>query len=95
MKSLIETSIQHYPFDIQFAELIISSADYADTKIRIWFINDFDREFTPLIRHLLEYLWHYLQWYPQNMNRFVAWTVPSGKHQYCKEIMAGSPKKAS
>ena len=37
MRSLMGTYIQNYPFDIQFAELIISSTDYSDTKIRIRF----------------------------------------------------------
>ena len=37
MRTMMGTYIQNYPFDIQFAELIISSADYADTKIRIRF----------------------------------------------------------
>ena len=34
MRSLMGTHIYSYPYDIQLAELIISSADYSDTKIR-------------------------------------------------------------
>ena len=34
MRSMMGTHIQRYPYDIQLAELIISSADYSDSKIR-------------------------------------------------------------
>ena len=37
MRSLMGTHIRSYPYDIQLAELIISSADYSDSKIRTRF----------------------------------------------------------
>ena len=45
MRSLMGTYIQNYPFDIQFAELIISSTDYSDTKIRIRFVKYYSLTF--------------------------------------------------